>query len=251
MPSSTDCSSIPRRPRPPRPRRSSSRTRRRRGAGSIPTALRAMTSSADRPACRPATPSPPAASPPTPTRPPRPTPAPAGPRLVQPRRRRLVLHHQLHRRRRPRRRPVARPGALLPRLGQQGPQRAGADQQLHRHGAGHREGLVVLQRRLPGLEGIGEPGDHHHQRGPGQCRPRRTVPRRHESEPGRVRERPRNWRLERDGHLDDRHDFDRLTIDRCRGQHHRRSPVKPVDGRGSYRLGVERRSCDRIRGRIR
>ena len=52
--------------------------------------------------------------------------------------------HQLHRRRQPGRRPDARPGAVLRRLGQQGPRRAGADQQRrHGHGAGHRDDLVV------------------------------------------------------------------------------------------------------------
>ena len=110
-----------------------SRTRRRRGPGSAPTAPPATTSS-------------PARQPPRRRhgharrpvdlhldhhhhRPP----CPAGPRLVQPRRRRLVLAHQLHRRRQPRRRAGARPRAVLRRLGQQGPGRDGADQ---RRGAG-------------------------------------------------------------------------------------------------------------------
>ena len=36
--------------------------------------------------------------------------------------------------------------------------RAGADQRRrHGHGAGHRDDLVVLSRRLPGLEGLGQP----------------------------------------------------------------------------------------------
>ena len=61
---------------PARPRRSSSRTRRRRGAGSAPTARRATTSSPARPASPPTTPSRPAASRPTPGRRPPPTPAP-------------------------------------------------------------------------------------------------------------------------------------------------------------------------------
>ena len=89
----------------------------------------------------------------------------AGARLVEPRRRRLVLRHQLHRRRQPGRRPDARPGAVLRRLGQQGPERAGADQRRrHGQGAGHRDDLVVHERRLPGLEGLGQPGDHDHRR---------------------------------------------------------------------------------------
>ena len=76
------------------------------------------------------------------------------------------------------RRPDARPGAVLRRLGQQGPQRAGADQRRrHGDGAGHRDDLVVHQRRVPGLEGLGQPGDHDHPAGRGQCRPQRLVPR--------------------------------------------------------------------------
>ena len=55
-------------------------------------------------------------------------PRPPGPRILQPRRRRLVLPHQLHRRRQSRRREGARPRAVLRRLGQQGPGRDGADQ---------------------------------------------------------------------------------------------------------------------------
>ena len=59
-----------------------------------------------------------------------------------------------------------------------GRERAGADQR-RRHGqrAGHRNDLVVHQRRLPGLEGLGQPGDHDHPAGRGQCRAQRGVPR--------------------------------------------------------------------------
>ena len=87
---------------------SSRRIRRRKGPGSAPTAARDMTSSAGPRAC-----------PPTP-RSPRPGSAtwtwtttssdplrPAGPRLEQPRRRRLVLPHHLHRRHQPHRRQAA------------------------------------------------------------------------------------------------------------------------------------------------
>ena len=74
----------------------------------------------------------------------RPTPAPCRTPAGQPHRRLLVLRHQLHRQREPGRRPDARPGAVLPRLGQHGPGRAGADQRRrHGGGAGHRDDLVV------------------------------------------------------------------------------------------------------------
>ena len=82
------------------------------------------------------------------------TPRPAGSRLVQPDRRRLVLRHQLQRRRQPRRRAAARPRAVLRRLGQPGPGRDGADQ---RRGVGprpeHADDLVVPVGRVPGLRG--------------------------------------------------------------------------------------------------
>ena len=61
----------------PRRRRSSSRTRRRRETGSIPTARRAMRSSATRPASPPTPPSPPAARRPIPGRPAPLTPVPS------------------------------------------------------------------------------------------------------------------------------------------------------------------------------
>ncbi len=127
----------------------------------------------------------------------------AGPRLVEPRRRRLVLRHQLHRQRQPRRRPDARPGAVLPRLGQQGPGRAGADQRRrHGHGAGHRDDLVVHERGVPGLEGLGQPGDHDHPDGRGQCRAQRPVPRprsRLHVGPRRRDIGPTRWRPHRGG----------------------------------------------------
>ena len=148
-------------------------------AGSAPTAPRATTSSTARPA-----------SPPTPRS------RPAGqtsytwttsttdpralqvPRRLGPGRRLLVLGHQLHGRRQPHRRPGARPGAVLPRLGQHGPGRAGADQRRgHRRRAEHADGLVVPVGRLPGLRGQRAHRDHDHQTGRAQRRPQRPVPR--------------------------------------------------------------------------
>ena len=100
------------------------------------------------------------------------------PGVVQPHRRRLVLRHQLHRRRQPGRRPGARPGAVLPRLGQAGPERAGADQRRgDRRRAGHPDDLVVPVGDLPGLDGQRQRGDHDHQGGRGECRAQRPVPR--------------------------------------------------------------------------
>ena len=131
-------------PPPARPRVSSSRTRRRRGAGSAPTARRATTSSPVRPAYLPTTPSRPADSRPIPgRRPPQtraPCRSPARPTGSPP----SGTPPPVHRRREPGRRPGARPGAVLPRLGQQGSQRAGPDQRRrHGHRAGHRDDLVV------------------------------------------------------------------------------------------------------------
>ena len=105
-------------------------------------------------------------------------PRPAGTRLVQPRRRRVVLLHQLHRRRQPGRRRGPRPGAVLRRLGQQGSGRDGAGQRRgDRQRAGHRDDLRVHQRRLSRLESLGQPGDHDHPDGRAQRHPHRTVPR--------------------------------------------------------------------------
>ena len=115
--------------------RSSRRTRRRRGPGSTPTAPRATTSSTG-PTSLPAndTVTPTGQSTYTWTTTSTDSAAVQVPGSSQPRRRRLVLRHQLHRRRQPHRRPGPRPGAVLPRLGQQGPRRAGADQR-RRHRA--------------------------------------------------------------------------------------------------------------------
>ena len=170
MPSSTACSSTRRhRRRPPRPRVSSSRTRRRRGAGSAPTARRATTSSAARPAC-------PASDTVTPSgqstytwtttsTDPRALQVPGSSNRVAAvwySATSFTVDVNLGRR------PGARPGAVLRRLGQQGPRRAGADQRRrHGHGAGHRDDLVVHSRRVPGLDGLGQPGDHDHQDRPG------------------------------------------------------------------------------------
>ena len=105
-------------------------------------------------------------------------PRPAGARLVEPRRRRLVLHHRLQRRRQPRRRALARPRAVLRRLGQQGPGRDGADQ---RRGVGprpeHADDLVVPVGRVPGLRGQRPHRHHHHQDGRPERRPQRPLPR--------------------------------------------------------------------------
>ena len=147
-------------------------------------------------------------------------PRPAGPRLVEPRRRRLVLRHQLHRRRQPRRRPGARPRAVLRRLGQQGPRRAGAAQRRrHGHGAGHRDDLVVHRRRVPGLEGLGQPGDHDHPAGRGQCRAQRPVPR-----PDRITAAHRDRELPRAGR-DDPGELDRHL--RRAGLRHRLRTLQP------------------------
>ncbi len=103
----------------------------------------------------------------------------AGPRLAyQPRRRRLVLDHQLQRRRRPRRRTGARPRAVPARLGQQRSGRDGAD---HQRGLGrraqHSDDLVVPIGRVPGLRRQRQHRDHDHPDGRGQRRPQRPVPR--------------------------------------------------------------------------
>ena len=83
---------------------------------------------------------------------------------------------QLHGGRQPDRRPGARPGAVLPRLGQRRPQRAGADQLGRDRGrAGHRDGLVVQLGRLSRLEGQRQPGDHGHEPRRAQCRAQRPV----------------------------------------------------------------------------
>ena len=120
----------------------------------------------------------------------------AGARLVQPRRRRLVRLHQLHRRRQPGRRPGPQPGALLRRLGQQGSGRDGAAQRRgDRQGVGHRDDLRVHERRLSRLEGLGQPADHDHPHGRGQRRPQRTVPRQRNGERHRDSDRCRIRRL--------------------------------------------------------
>ena len=91
-------------------------------------------------------------------------------------RRLLVLGHQLHGGREPDRRPDARPGAVLPRLGQQRPERAGADQQRRDGGgAGYRDDLVVHLGRLPGVGGQREHRDHDHEAGRAQRRAQRPV----------------------------------------------------------------------------
>ena len=79
-------------------------------------------------------------------------PCPPGRRRHRPHRRRWYSSHQLHGGRGPDRRPDARPGALLRRLGQHRPERAGPDQQ-RRHGgrAGYRDGLVVPRGGLPAI----------------------------------------------------------------------------------------------------
>ncbi len=82
-------------------------------------------------------------------------PSPGSARLERPHRRRLVLPHQLQRQPQAERRPGARPGALLRRLGRQGPRRDGADQHRRGRRAGHPDHLVVRRRRVPGLGGLG------------------------------------------------------------------------------------------------
>ena len=95
------------------------------------------------------------------------------------------------------RRPDARPGAVLRRLGQQGPRRAGADQR-RRHG----RRCWTPRRSRRSRAGVyldwkvsGNMRDHDHPDGRGQCRPQRLVPRPHASAARRDRrpaiERPR------------------------------------------------------------
>ena len=79
----------------------------------------------------------------------------------------------------PHRRPGARPRALLRRLGQPGPCRAGADQRRDDGcRAEHAVDLVVPIGRVPGLPGQRRHRDHDHADGRGQRRAQRAVPRR-------------------------------------------------------------------------
>ena len=103
---------------------------------------------------------------------------PANSRRVEPDRGNLVDDDELHGRRQPDRRSDARPGAVPPRLGQAGPDRAGADQQRdHRTSAEHPDRLVVPVGGVPGLRGEREHPDHHHEGGRDEQRAQRTVPR--------------------------------------------------------------------------
>ncbi len=107
--------------------------------------------------------------------------APAGRRRRQPHRRHLVFRHQLQRGRRPHRRPAARPGALPPRLGQAGAERAGADQQRgDRRRALDPDGLVVPVGDLPRLRDQRQRPDHLHEAVRAQRRAQRPVPRLHD-----------------------------------------------------------------------
>ena len=144
------------------------------------------------------------------------------------------------RRRQPRRRPDARPGAVLPRLGQQGPGRAGADQRRgHGHRAEHADDLVVPVGGVPGLDGQREHRDHDHPDGranavlnglfldpPPARRPRRSSSRtrrrrgldRHLRRPGlRHRRRPVQPPRLRHGHA-------RRPVDLHLDHHHHRPP---------------------------
>ena len=130
-----------------------------------PTAPRATTSSTARPACRATPPSRPRASRPATwaatTTDPRALQVPGGSGRH---RRHLVLRRtELHGRRQPHRRAAARPGAVLRRLGQPGPGRAGADQRRgDRAGAEHAVDLVVPVGAVPGLRGQRPRRDHDH-----------------------------------------------------------------------------------------
>ena len=105
-------------------------------------------------------------------------PRPADLGRLEPDRRDLVDDDELRGRREPHRRPGARPGAVLPRLGPAGADRAGADQRReHRCGAEHADDLVVPVGRVPGLRGEREHRDHDHQGGGDEQRPQRPVPR--------------------------------------------------------------------------
>ena len=152
--------------------------RRRRATGWGPTGRRATTSSTARPACRATPPSPPRARTTTSGRRQRPTPAPCRPRRSSRIAATWWTTTSFAVDVEPHRRPGARPGAVLPRLGPAGADRAGADQRRdHRRGAEHADGLIVPVGRVPGLRGERERRDHDHQGGGDEQRPQRPVPR--------------------------------------------------------------------------